>query len=422
MNGNTNKLTNVLQQVRFLKDKYKELATVTGEHFNVFSILGVETDEVSTHSAFLADLLNPKGSHRQGSVFLRLFLDECICPQPDTYNNIASFRVTTGQIDILLKKKDACIVIENKIYAKDQIRQIERYYQEVRKEFTEEQIKLVYLTLDGSSPSEQSRGDLPEDRVKCLSYSKDIINWLEECMKLKEVQRISPIREIVFQYRDLLKQLTGQSTNRRDSMELTKLLIKDKNYELIPDLEKMILEFKVHLQYEFWEELKKQILELPEVDWHENEKQSQIPSEENIRHLYLGSKSRYVHQTYRLTFVGGQQYDIALRIGTEYASRLESDSVYFGFVLFKNGRQVDYCQDEQFSELAEKMGSGFNRNANLWLVWKNLGQDIGFYVAHRSRVPECMPRLLEDNERRKEIEKFVAEIAAAVTQLKENLN
>ena len=39
-----------------------------------------------------------------------------------------------------------------------------------------------------------------------------------------------------------------------------------KNYELIPDMEKMILEFKVHLQFEFWEELKKQILDLPEVD------------------------------------------------------------------------------------------------------------------------------------------------------------
>ena len=52
-------------------------------------------------------------------------------------------------------------------------------------------------------------------------------------MKLQEVQRISPIREIVFQYRDLLKQLTGQSTNRRFSMELKEMLTQNENYELI---------------------------------------------------------------------------------------------------------------------------------------------------------------------------------------------
>ena len=55
-------------------------------------------------------------------------------------------------------------------------------------------------------------------------------------MKLQEVQRVSPIREIVFQYRDLLKELTGQSTNTRYSMELTELF-KDENYKLIPHLE-----------------------------------------------------------------------------------------------------------------------------------------------------------------------------------------
>ena len=74
MDGHTSQISNILSQARLLKDKYDELAAVTGEQFNVFSILEVETDEVKTHSAFLADLLSPQGSHRQGAAFLKLFL------------------------------------------------------------------------------------------------------------------------------------------------------------------------------------------------------------------------------------------------------------------------------------------------------------------------------------------------------------
>ena len=103
-----------------LKDKYDELAAVTGEKFNVFSILGVETAEVK-HSAILADLLNPQGLHGQGATFLKLFLE---ITNLGDYENLETFRVRTevstdnkGRIDILLEKNDACIVIENKIYA-----------------------------------------------------------------------------------------------------------------------------------------------------------------------------------------------------------------------------------------------------------------------------------------------------------------
>ena len=47
----------------------------TAEDFNIFEILGVAHLEVSTHSAFIANLLNPKGSHSQGTKFLEKFLE-----------------------------------------------------------------------------------------------------------------------------------------------------------------------------------------------------------------------------------------------------------------------------------------------------------------------------------------------------------
>ena len=422
MNGNTNKISNILPQVQLLKSKYDKLAAVTGEHFNVFSILGVEADEVRTHSAFLADLLNPQGSHRQGTAFLKLFLEKALeYSGPDEYEN---FQVTKeasteqGRIDILLEKNDACIVIENKIYADDQDAQMERYDQYAKdKGISEEQIKLVYLTLDGSPPSKGSLGKLPEKSVKCLSYNRDIINWLEECMKLQEVQRISSIREIVFQYRDLLKHLTGQSTNRRYSMELKDILAKDKNYEFIPELEEMILAFKVHVQFKFWEELKKQILELSEVDgWHET--QDQDPSEDNLRHFYdLGARNRYVALAFYLESINwksnGNSYDMALETGVNYEG-----TIFFGFILFQNGERVNYCKNEKFDDLAGILGNGFYRN-QWWIGRKHSELNLRFPIEYSDSITEV---LLDDGARRKLVQKFVTEIAAEVNKLKENLN
>ena len=46
----------------------------SGEDFNIFSVMSMESDEVFTHSALLAELLNPSGSHGLGSAPLKLFV------------------------------------------------------------------------------------------------------------------------------------------------------------------------------------------------------------------------------------------------------------------------------------------------------------------------------------------------------------
>lgn len=48
------------------------------ECFNVFNTLGLRSEEVRLHSAFLAELLNPDGSHGMGNDFFRQFLSEVI--------------------------------------------------------------------------------------------------------------------------------------------------------------------------------------------------------------------------------------------------------------------------------------------------------------------------------------------------------
>ena len=44
-----------------------------GTHFNVFSVLNMETDEVNSHCRLLFELLSPFGSHGLGDCFLKEF-------------------------------------------------------------------------------------------------------------------------------------------------------------------------------------------------------------------------------------------------------------------------------------------------------------------------------------------------------------
>lgn len=69
-------ITHLLSHISVICRKYEEIAEITGENFNVFKVLGLTTNEVRTHSAFLAELLNPKGSHGCKDVFLKLFVEE----------------------------------------------------------------------------------------------------------------------------------------------------------------------------------------------------------------------------------------------------------------------------------------------------------------------------------------------------------
>ena len=56
------------------KDKLERIKQ--GDFFNVFNTIGLRTEEVRLHSAFIAELLNPNGNHGLGEKFLKIFIDE----------------------------------------------------------------------------------------------------------------------------------------------------------------------------------------------------------------------------------------------------------------------------------------------------------------------------------------------------------
>ena len=66
-------IQNLLNQVSIITKKNAEYIDATGGRFNMFRIVGVNHYE-NTHSAILAELLNPKGTHGLKSKLLELFV------------------------------------------------------------------------------------------------------------------------------------------------------------------------------------------------------------------------------------------------------------------------------------------------------------------------------------------------------------
>ena len=63
-----------------LAEKDKQERIKQGEFFNVFNTIGLRTEEVRLHSAFIAELLNPQGSHGLSNLFLQSFLKQMGLP------------------------------------------------------------------------------------------------------------------------------------------------------------------------------------------------------------------------------------------------------------------------------------------------------------------------------------------------------
>ena len=211
-----------LQQILIIERNNQEEKWKRGECFNIFQILGVATSEVRLHSAFLAELLNPCASHGMGAKFLSSFLDTIIRRENVLFEfdvdsakvyveynvgNISDDYTEGGRIDLLVQDKNMqTIIIENKIYAGDQLCQMFRYNQFAKKDLhlADNQLRLLYLTLNGDEPSKDSLND---DVFKYyrISYRDNILQWLECCLSIAALKPM--VRETIFQYINNLKNI-----------------------------------------------------------------------------------------------------------------------------------------------------------------------------------------------------------------------
>ena len=186
-----------------------ELRRLRGENFNVFQVLGLDYSE-NAHSRFIAELLDPRGSHGQRRTFLELFLNQVgradrLNARNATVKREKSFgRVVMdgasskgGRVDIFITDGSRHISIENKIGTDEGDEQVTRYCKAPGN-------FVLFLTVDGK-PARRSRKELPN--YSPISYPEHILPWLEACQR----HAFNPpvLRETIKHYIISVRRMTG---------------------------------------------------------------------------------------------------------------------------------------------------------------------------------------------------------------------
>ena len=236
-----------------------------GKHdYNIFTLFHNFSDEVNLHSNFIASLLDPNGDHYKGDLFLKLFLETC---------GIDDFSIDTGRatvfkefkhIDIYISDGKKHIILENKVYAKDQPTQIARYIEAIKKEGAEdEDIYVLYLHPDGELPKENSLGGyklnqnntkLEKDgssiNFKVISYGKEILEWIDKCKN--EVSNLTDLNIFLSQYKDVIEMIYDRY-KRIDKMETAKFVeIFRENYTAVSEIANNYQETRKKIIYSFF--------------------------------------------------------------------------------------------------------------------------------------------------------------------------
>lgn len=241
-------------------DKYSHLLNLVSllrksapkfERFNVFSVLRSDSDEVRLHSRFIGALIDPD-YHDLGNEILRALIGQ-IDIRDFSFRGVKVF-TEKFNIDILITNADKkAIIIENKIYAGDQSKQIKTYYQKMLEEGFSP-IYIRYLTLNGRLPTEQSIDGLDKELdslyIQPISYAAQIRSWLDDAGSI--AANYPFVRESVFQYKSVVDKLTANDQESTYMKELVPVLLSGKNMLLAKDIRSAYRLALGELQNKLW--------------------------------------------------------------------------------------------------------------------------------------------------------------------------
>lgn len=223
------------------KEKNKIIVDSGINLYNPLTSIRKAHEEVGLHSQMLFSLLNPEGEHYQGVAFLREFIDLLGVDIENLDDELAVAGVLIedglgsglGRIDLLVELKSYWIIIENKIYAGDQKKQIQRYveavesYEENREEFERKKKIVVYLTPSGKRPSDQSCGSregsrdvTPKFDLLCVSYT-NVLDWCNKCADLPAVEKSYRLRSVFEFYADVVSRIIRRGRSISDGEIVT---------------------------------------------------------------------------------------------------------------------------------------------------------------------------------------------------------
>ena len=248
----------LLHEISAISKKHDLINQKTGGYFNIFKITNIASDEV-TICRVLYELLSPSGSHYQGTTYLKIFIEEVLKIEMSE-SELGSATVYrepwidgNRRIDIVIRTKERFIPIEVKIYAEDQKNQCYDYYQKAINS------NLFYLTRFGDLPSEYSTNGLTDKEITAISFSDDILKWLENCLEQKETIKIAPIREVILQFMSAIRSFTNQMEDEKE-MEIKDVIMKSPvNMRSAIAIESSVTECKRDLMGNFFKTIEEKV-------------------------------------------------------------------------------------------------------------------------------------------------------------------
>lgn len=211
----------LIKQVSAIEKKYETLDQKTGRNFNIFEMTNIQTNEVAL-CRVLYELLSPLGRHGQGNKYLRTFVSNVLKIElsEQELNSATVYREyvinNNRRIDLFISMTHHKIPIEVKIYAGEQKNQCDDYYKSA------ENSAIYYLTRFGDDPSAYStNGGI---KIINISFEYDILSWLEKDVLRSYTLKLAPIREIIFQFIDVIRKFTN-NVEREQDMEIIDMLL-----------------------------------------------------------------------------------------------------------------------------------------------------------------------------------------------------
>lgn len=252
---NINEMNNFFVNMKNLSSKMNQLKIKTPGTMNVAEIMNRHHLE-NQHSNIIAFLVNPSEIHNHpeyGSLFLNMLKEKGLGIEGKEIYKVFRENSTDElrRMDIFIETDSDFIIIENKINAGDQENQIKDYVEYVKKHYeVSNNVFVCYLTKFGVEPSEKSITKEQLDILRennqfvSLSYSDDVLNWLNE-LKVKENEDV--LKSGIIQYIDVVKEI---SNKREKGFNM--------NYEIAKELfgeygklDRNSLKEKLHAIYDF---------------------------------------------------------------------------------------------------------------------------------------------------------------------------
>ena len=187
------KLKNFFSGAKARIELWEEQDQKEASGFNVFDLIQPDENRLSD---VLTLLLNPKGPHGQGDLFLRLLLEMLGTGFASKHTKRATVhresltrRIDNDRrrMDVLVDVSDLVLGIENKVDAGEQPGQVKDYLEHLRRwgKARSGRSLLIYLTPGRRTPeslsAEELRVEMANNRLFCWSYGQDVRVWLEAC-------------------------------------------------------------------------------------------------------------------------------------------------------------------------------------------------------------------------------------------------